>query len=147
DWHVWHAPDGLRAIAATGLGCYTLVRFAVRPPLSKPSRQCIGLYPGKTGDGSDSPASRYGSAGLANLPAIVEYIVLDVDDHQRREYIHRFIHGTRRVRDNQWNHCDRGGPARPLSVGNHSLIHSLHPHHLHLGATVRYGMGNKPKSR
>src|SRR5208337_358305 len=21
DWYVWHAPDGLRAIAATGLGC------------------------------------------------------------------------------------------------------------------------------
>ena len=131
DWYVWHAPDGLRARAATGLGCMQagaqklgvieasypsakigfvdrplfrregttqpkglistawasistevwiesaswfqtarnsersgsrrwrcmyipLVRFAVRPPLSKPSRQCIGLYPGKTGNGSDS---------------------------------------------------------------------------------------------
>ncbi len=21
DWYLWHAPDGLRAIAATGLGC------------------------------------------------------------------------------------------------------------------------------
>ena len=21
NWHVWHAPDGLRAIAATALGC------------------------------------------------------------------------------------------------------------------------------
>ncbi len=21
DWYVWHAPGGLRAIAATGLGC------------------------------------------------------------------------------------------------------------------------------
>src|SRR5208337_414560 len=43
-----------RAAGDASVCICTLVRFAVRPPLSKPSRQRIGLYPGKTGNGSES---------------------------------------------------------------------------------------------